>query len=239
MVKCNENRKLTTNMTNTAVKVQSLTKTYNDGKIETRVLKGIDCEIQTGEFVAIMGKSGAGKSTFLYQLGLLDNPSSGDIWLEGVKVSDMSDAERQSFRLTELGYVFQDYALLPELSSLENVALPLLMKGESFKNSKIIAQTFLEKVGMKGKERNLPSELSGGQQQRVSIARAVAHSPKILFADEPTANLDSFSGNQVMQLFKDLNRDGQTIVMVTHEEEYGKIADRIINLADGLIVDGH
>jgi putative ABC transport system ATP-binding protein len=226
-------------MTNTAVKVQNLTKTYNDGKIETRVLKGIDCEIQTGEFVAIMGKSGAGKSTFLYQLGLLDNPSSGDIWLEGVKVSDMTDAERQSFRLTELGYVFQDYALLPELSSLENVALPLLMKGESFKNAKIIAQTFLEKVGMKGKERNLPSELSGGQQQRVSIARAVAHSPKILFADEPTANLDSFSGNQVIQLFKDLNRDGQTIVMVTHEEEYGKIADRIINLADGLIVESH
>jgi putative ABC transport system ATP-binding protein len=226
-------------MTNTAVKVQNLTKTYNDGKIETRVLKGIDCDIQTGEFVAIMGKSGAGKSTFLYQLGLLDNPSSGDIWLEGVKVSDMTDAERQSFRLTELGYVFQDYALLPELSSLENVALPLLMKGESFKNAKIIAQTFLEKVGMKGKERNLPSELSGGQQQRVSIARAVAHSPKILFADEPTANLDSFSGNQVIQLFKDLNRDGQTIVMVTHEEEYGKIADRIINLADGLIVDSH
>jgi putative ABC transport system ATP-binding protein len=226
-------------MTNTAVKVQNLTKTYNDGKIETRVLKGIDCDIQTGEFVAIMGKSGAGKSTFLYQLGLLDNPSSGDIWLEGVKVSDMTDAERQSFRLTELGYVFQDYALLPELSSLENVALPLLMKGESFKNAKIIAQTFLEKVGMKGKERNLPSELSGGQQQRVSIARAVAHSPKILFADEPTANLDSFSGNQVIQLFKDLNRDGQTIVMVTHEEEYGKIADRIINLADGLIVESH
>lgn len=219
-----------------AVKTRGLTKTYDDGKIVTKVLKGIDIQIKTGEFVAIMGRSGAGKSTLLYQLGLLDTPTDGEIYLEGKKVSGLSEIKRSEFRLNELGYVFQDYALLPELSALENVALPLLMKGVSIKEAYKIADAVLIKVGMAGKENNLPSALSGGQQQRVSIARAVAHSPKILFADEPTANLDSFSGDQVMQLFKGLNKNGQTIVMVTHEEDYGKMADRIIELSDGLIV---
>jgi putative ABC transport system ATP-binding protein len=219
-----------------AIKVKYLKKEYHDGKITTRVLKGIDIEIQTGEFVAIMGKSGAGKSTLLYQLGLLDTASSGEIYLEGVKVSNMTESQRSKFRLEELGYVFQDYALLPELQAWENVALPDLMKGKSLDDAKKIAFEVLEKVGMKGKEKNLPSELSGGQQQRVSIARAVAHKPKILFADEPTANLDSESGSQVIKLFREINLQGQTIVMVTHEEEYGHAADRIVRLADGLIV---
>lgn len=219
-----------------AVKVKDLKKEYHDGKITTKVLKGIDLEIKTGEFVAIMGKSGAGKSTLLYQLGLLDTPSGGEIYLEDVKVSHMSDTERSRFRLEELGYVFQDYALLPELQAWENVALPDLMKGKSIEEAKKIAFEVLEKVGMQGKEKNLPSELSGGQQQRVSIARAVAHKPKILFADEPTANLDSASGKQVIELFRSINLQGQTIVMVTHEEEYGKAADKIIRLADGLII---
>lgn len=149
----------------------------------------------------------------------------------------MNEMQRADFRLNQLGYVFQDYALLPELNALENVALPLLMKGFSQKEAFKIADDVLIKVGMKGKEKNLPSELSGGQQQRVSVARAVAHNPKIVFADEPTANLDSFSGRQVIDLFRELNTQGQTIVMVTHEEEYGKAADRIIELSDGLVVE--
>jgi putative ABC transport system ATP-binding protein len=219
-----------------AVLTKGVTKNYTDGEVVTRVLKGIDLEIKKGEFVAIMGRSGAGKSTLLYQLGLLDTPTGGQIWLDGTEITGMSAKRRSEFRLTELGYVFQDYALLPELTALENVALPLLMKGVSQKKAYEIADEVLIKVGMQGKEGNLPSELSGGQQQRVSIARAVAHSPKILFADEPTANLDSYSSKQVVDLFIELNKQGQTIVMVTHEHEYGKMADRIIELSDGLII---
>lgn len=219
-----------------AVVVKNLTKDYNDGKTLTRVLKGIDLTIKKGEFVAIMGRSGAGKSTLLYQLGLLDTPTTGSIELMGKKVSDLNSPQRSFFRLNELGYIFQDYALLPELTSAENIILPLLMQGKSKPEALELAKIVMEKVGMQGKENNLPSELSGGQQQRVSVARAVVHNPHILFADEPTANLDSFSGLQVIELFKQLNKEGQTIVMVTHEEEYGKMADRIIQLSDGLIV---
>lgn len=219
-----------------AIKISDLRKTYDDGKVVTHVLKGLDMEIKEGEFVALMGRSGAGKSTLLYQLSLLDSPTSGNIYLFGEKTSHMDDKERADFRLNQLGYVFQDYALLPELSALENVALPLMMQGKSTKQAYKIADDVLIKVGLKGKENNLPSELSGGQQQRVSVARAVAHNPKIIFADEPTANLDSFSGKQVIELFRELNKDRQTIVMVTHEEEYGKAADRIIELSDGQIV---
>lgn len=223
-----------------AIKTVNLRKTYDDGKVVTHVLKGLDMDIREGEFVALMGRSGAGKSTLLYQLSLLDSPTGGEIWLFGEKASHMKSEERADFRLNQLGYVFQDYALLPELSALENVALPLLMKGLSRKQAYKIADEVIVKVGLKGKEKNLPSELSGGQQQRVSVARAVAHSPKVIFADEPTANLDSFSGKQVIELFRELNKAGQTIVMVTHEEEYGRLTDRIIELSDGQIVNhGH
>lgn len=219
-----------------AITTKDLRKEYSDGRNITKVLKGLDIEIKHGEFVAIMGKSGAGKSTLLYQLGLLDVPTSGKIYLLNRKVSNLNSPERSDFRLKELGFVFQDYALLPELNSLENVALPLLMKGFSQEDAYKKSEEVLKRVGMEGKERNLPSELSGGQQQRVSVARAVAHDPHIVFADEPTANLDSISGKMVVELFKQLNQEGQTIVMVTHEEDYGKIADRIIYLDDGNIV---
>lgn len=223
-------------MSTLAIKTTDLRKTYDDGKVVTHVLKGLDLEIHEGEFVALMGRSGAGKSTLLYQLSLLDSPTSGSIYLFGEKTTHMDDEERANFRLNQLGYVFQDYALLPELTALENVALPLMMQGKSTQEAYKIADEVLIKVGLKGKERNLPSELSGGQQQRVSVARAVAHNPKIVFADEPTANLDSFSGKQVIELFRELNKEGQTIVMVTHEAEYGRAADRIIELSDGQIV---
>jgi len=218
------------------IQVKNLTKTFKDGENETKVLKGIDFEAGSGEFIAIMGRSGAGKSTFLYQMSLLDEPTTGNIFIDGKDTSAMSIIEKTSFRLKELGYVFQDYALLPELTALENVALPLLMQGVSEKKAYSRATEHLVKVGLEKRLNNLPSKLSGGEQQRVSIARAIAHDPKILFADEPTANLDNESSRVIMEIFKDLHKEGQTIVMVTHEVEYSKYTERIVHLNDGKIV---
>ncbi|HRH26301.1 MAG TPA: ABC transporter ATP-binding protein [Candidatus Paceibacterota bacterium] len=218
------------------ISIKNLTKTYSSGNIETHVLKGIDFEVKQGEFVAIMGRSGAGKSTLLYQMSLLDHPTGGAIVLDGKNTEKMSQDERTTFRLMELGYVFQDYALMPELTAIENVMIPLLMQGSPKARASKIAEDALTKVGLGDKLYNLPSQLSGGQQQRVSIARAIAHGPKIIFADEPTANLDSESSRLIIDIFRDLNeRAGQTIIMVTHEEEYSKLAKRIVTLSDGLI----
>lgn len=204
--------------------------------METHVLKGIDFKIEGGEFVAIMGRSGAGKSTFMYQLSLLDDPSGGEIVIEGHDTHMMTTNEKMLFRLFRFGYVFQDYALLPELTALENVALPLLMQGKARKQAYAESQKSLERMKLGHRLKNLPSQLSGGEQQRVSIARAVAHAPKILFADEPTANLDNDSSRIVMDIFKELHKEGQTIIMVTHEEEYAKMAEKIVRLDDGKIV---
>jgi putative ABC transport system ATP-binding protein len=218
---------------NTIINARNIIKTFKNGMVETHVLKGIDIAIREGEFVAIMGKSGAGKSTLLYQLGLLDDPTSGEIEIDGSMVTTMSANQRTTFRLNELGYIFQDYALLPELTSIENVMVPLLMQGKTSQEAKHIAHASLARIGLAHRENNLPSQLSGGEQQRVSIARAVAHNPKILFADEPTANLDNESGEAVLQIFEDLHKQGQTIVMVTHEKEYTNFCDRIIQISDG------
>jgi putative ABC transport system ATP-binding protein len=219
------------------IEVNNLTKSFTDGTTITQVLKGVDFEVNEGEFVAIMGRSGAGKSTFLYQMSLLDKPTSGSIKLNGHLTDHMTSTEKTEYRLMELGYVFQDYSLLPELTALENIMVPLLMQGLSMKTSKNRAMEALASVNLEDRHGNLPSQLSGGEQQRVSIARAITHKPKILFADEPTANLDSFSSRLVMDIFKKLNKDdGLTIVMVTHEEEYGKMADRIVKLSDGMTV---
>ncbi|MFZ2151813.1 MAG: ABC transporter ATP-binding protein [Minisyncoccia bacterium] len=218
------------------ITVRNLVKIFQEGEVVTHVLKGVDLTIQTGEFVAIMGRSGAGKSTLLYQVSLLDHPSSGAVTIDEVEVTALSTTERTQYRLNNLGYVFQDYALIPELTAKENVALPLLMQGFSKEKAYKKALEVLASIGLADRANNLPSKLSGGQQQRVSIARAVAHDPKILFADEPTANLDSESGQMVMNLFQELHKKGQTIVMVTHEEEYGKLADRIVRLSDGQVV---
>lgn len=223
--------------TTSIIEVTNITKSFTDGDTVTQVLKGLDLTVLRGEFVAIMGRSGAGKSTFLYQLSLLDTPTSGLIKLDGRVVSDFSMAEKTKFRLHELGYVFQDYSLLPELTALENIMVPLLMQGITKKAAKKRAEEVLESVNLLNRAGNLPAELSGGEQQRVSIARAITHKPKIIFADEPTANLDTFSSKLVMDIFKKLNKEeGMTIVMVTHEEDYGKMADRIVKLSDGLIV---
>jgi putative ABC transport system ATP-binding protein len=222
----------------TIIEVKNLTKSFVDGAVVSRVLKGLDLVVHEGEFVAIMGRSGAGKSTFLYQVSLLDNPTGGSIKLNGRLVDNLSNEEKTKFRLHELGYVFQDYSLLPELTALENIMVPLLMQGISMPVAKSRAMEALGSVNLANRSGNLPSELSGGEQQRVSIARAITHKPKILFADEPTANLDSFSSRLVMDIFKKLNKEDKlTIVMVTHEEEYGKMADRIVRLADGQIVN--
>ncbi|MBI4118316.1 MAG: ABC transporter ATP-binding protein [Parcubacteria group bacterium] len=218
------------------IKTTKLTKSFKNGDIETHVLKGIDFEVKQGEFLAIMGRSGAGKSTFLYQLSLLDDPTDGEILIEGEKAHTMTPKEKSRIRLHKFGYVFQDYALLPELSALENVALPLLMQGHTTGEAYEKSKESLERLGLGHRLRNLPSQLSGGEQQRVSIARAVAHRPKILFVDEPTANLDNESSRVVMKAFKDLHKnEGQTIIMVTHEEEFAKEAERIIRIDNGRI----
>jgi putative ABC transport system ATP-binding protein len=218
------------------LKVKNLKKSFKNGDIETQVLKGIDFEAKKGEFIAIMGRSGAGKSTFMYQMSLLDEPSSGQIYIDGVEVHNMSEREKMAFRLAKFGYVFQDYALLPELTAVENVALPLIMENISEEESMKMATDALTLVNLGKRLNNLPSQLSGGEQQRVSISRAIAHRPEILFADEPTANLDSESSKIVMDIFKELHKQGQTIIMVTHEEEYGRMAERIVRLDDGRIV---
>jgi putative ABC transport system ATP-binding protein len=218
------------------IQVKNITKTFKNGDVETRVLKGIDVEIKSGEFVAIMGKSGAGKSTLMYQMSLLDHPTTGEIIIDGHNVTNLSHDERTKFRLDNLGYIFQDYALVPELTAIENIMVPLLMQGKSDEEAVRIAKGSLEKIGLSHREDNLPSQLSGGEQQRVSIARAVAHNPKIIFADEPTANLDNVSSQSVMDIFKSLHAQGQTIVMVTHEKEYTVHCDRIIHISDGQVL---
>jgi putative ABC transport system ATP-binding protein len=218
------------------ISVSNLTRTYEVGPAKINALKGISFFVKKGEFLSITGKSGSGKSTLLYQLGLLDRPTSGIVKIADVDVSSMDEESRSYFRLRELGYIFQDYALLPTLTTLENVMLPLLMQGMSKVDAEIKSKNALERVGLGDKLKNLPSQLSGGQQQRVSIARAIGHDPEILFADEPTANLDSETSLNVLQAFIKLHEEGQTIIMVTHEKDYAEMTDRIITLADGQIV---
>ncbi len=218
------------------IEAKNITKKFKIGTAETTILKGVNLTVDSGEFVSIMGRSGAGKSTLLYQLGLLDHQNDGVITINGVNTTNLSSNQRVHFRLMELGYVFQDYAILPELTAVENTMVPLLMQGYSQKQAKKIALEALEKMGLEHKKDNVPGQLSGGEQQRVSIARAIAHKPKILFADEPTANLDSETGLAVIKIFLELHKEGQTIIMVTHEPEYGNMTERIIRLSDGQII---
>jgi len=218
------------------IEIKNLVKTFKDGPKETRVLKSIDLSVKDGEFIAIMGRSGAGKSTLLYQISLLDEPTSGHIHINGKETHEMSEHEKMLFRLAEFGYVFQDYALLPELTALENVALPLYMQGASRAAAEEKASAALARVGLGTRLNNLPSQLSGGEQQRVSISRAIAHTPDVLFADEPTANLDKESSATVMDIFKELHAGGQTIIMVTHEDEFAAFAERVIKIDDGRII---
>ena len=218
-----------------AIEAKDIIKNFGSGELLARVLKGITLDIERGEFVGLMGKSGAGKSTLLYQLSLLDKPTSGEVKLFDKEVAKFNQVERTDFRLENLGYIFQDYALVPELTSYENVALPLMMMGwDDEKINGAVCGT-LERLGLKEKWDSVPSKLSGGQQQRVSIARAVAKNPSILFADEPTANLDNASSKDVIEALQKLHEEGQTIVMVTHEHDYTKYCNRVLWMDDGLI----
>ena len=217
------------------IQVRNLSKLYGQSVTAIHALKGVDIRVEPGEFVAIMGRSGSGKSTLLHLLGLLDMPTGGDIRIEGVDVLKLSDAERARFRLEKLGYVFQEYSLLAELTALENVYLPALCLSRE-KNYRGKAIEMLETVGLGRRITHYPSELSGGEQQRVAIARALINEPRILFADEPTANLDAASARVVLELFKKVNKErGQTIVMVTHEPEDQKYVSKVIWLKDGLV----
>lgn len=221
---------------NPIISVKNLVKIFTDGTADMVVLKNISLDIMKGEFVAIMGRSGAGKSTLLYQLSLLDTPTKGSIIIEGQYVSLFDQEEKTDFRLRKLGYVFQDYSLVPELTAAENIMVPLLMQGFPSERAYMLAKSSLAQVGLGHKADTVPAKLSGGEQQRVSIARAITHKPVILFADEPTANLDSVSSETVMRIFETLSKEsGLTIVMVTHEEDFGKRADRIVKLADGVL----
>jgi ABC-type antimicrobial peptide transport system, ATPase component len=218
------------------IETKDVTRTFWMGEVEVRALRGVSLKIKRGEFVAIMGSSGSGKSTFLNQLGLLDIPTSGAVIIDSVDTSKMSEKEKGNFRLHNLGYVFQDYALLPELSAIENVYLPLMMQGKSKEECQNAASAVLIAVGLEDRLNQFPSKMSGGQQQRVSIARALAHKPRVLFADEPCANLDSVASKQILELFKKFNEtEEQTIVMVTHEDWHMKYVDRVIRLKDGVL----
>ncbi len=223
-------------MANPILQTKGLERTFKNGEIVTRVLKGIDFSAERGEWVAIMGRSGAGKSTFMYLMSLLDEPTGGSILIDGREAGNMNEREKVQCRLTKFGYVFQDYALLPELTAAENVGLPLMMERYPKERAEELAHKALTEVNLGHRPDNLPSQLSGGEQQRVSIARAIAERPEILFADEPTANLDRESSAVVMEIFKKLHAAGQTIIMVTHEEEYAKLAQRIVRLDDGKVV---
>ncbi len=217
------------------ISVENLHKIYGHGSAAAHALKGIDLEIEAGEFVAIMGRSGSGKSTLLHILGLLDVPTSGSIFIDQKNVLNLTEGEKTGFRLEKLGYVFQEYSLLSELTILENVYVPAVCLDRENDHRKR-ASELLEIVGLGDRLKHYPNEVSGGEQQRASIARALINRPIILFADEPTASLDMASAKVVFELFKKLNIEmGQTIVMVTHEPEDEKYVDRVIWLRDGLV----
>lgn len=217
------------------IEVKNLVKTY-EGKVPTHALKDINFSMEKGEFVALMGRSGSGKSTLLHQLGLLDIPTKGEVIMDGKNLLSLSEDQKSEFRLEKLGYVFQSYALLPELTALESVYLPLMLSNVDKKEYIKKASEMLDMVGLGDRLHHLPKEMSGGEQQRVAIARALVNNPMILFADEPTANLDSESSKVILELFKKLNKEiGQTIIMVTHEPDDKKYVDRVILLKDGII----
>jgi putative ABC transport system ATP-binding protein len=219
------------------LRLEGVTKVFLTDEVETHALSGIHLEIQKGEYISIAGPSGCGKSTLLSILGLLDSPSDGNYMLNGKSVADLGLAERARIRNREVGFIFQSFNLIGDLSVYENVELPLTYRGLRSAERRNRVREALERVGMAHREKHLPSQLSGGQQQRVAVARAVAGDPAILLADEPTGNLDSTNGEAVMELLRELHKQGATICMVTHDPRYAAVADRQVHLFDGRVVD--
>jgi putative ABC transport system ATP-binding protein len=219
------------------IRLENLSKVFYTDEVETHALAGIHLEIQKGDYVAIAGPSGCGKSTLLSILGLLDSPTDGHYELNGKAVQDLDLAQRARIRNREIGFIFQSFNLIGDLTVFENVELPLTYRGMRAAERRERSQKALERVGMGHRAKHLPSQLSGGQQQRVAVARALVGEPSILLADEPTGNLDSRNGDAVMELLRDLHRNGSTICMVTHDPRFARHADRTVHLFDGRVVD--
>ncbi len=217
------------------IRIENLTRFYQMGDTEVRALAGVSLQVQHNEYIAIMGPSGSGKSTLMNMIGCLDTPSSGEYILNGNRVSQMDDSDLAEVRNREIGFVFQTFNLLPRTSCLANVELPLIYAGVKASDRKYRALEVLDKVGLGDRVDHKPNELSGGQRQRVAIARALVNSPSILLADEPTGNLDSKTGVEIMLLFEELYKAGNTIILVTHENEIAEYARRIVRLRDGLV----
>jgi len=224
-----------TPLPNIVILTHKLTRDYDMGGEVVRALRGVNIQIQKNEFVAVMGPSGSGKSTLMNLIGCLDTPTSGEYWLNSQQVSDLTDDQLARIRNKEIGFVFQTFNLLPRADALHNVELPLIYAGLSAKARRAQAARALERVGLADRMSHKPNELSGGQRQRVAIARALVNEPSILLADEPTGNLDSATGEEIMRVFDDLHRQGQTIVLVTHERDIAAHSRRQIHLRDGLI----
>ena len=215
--------------------LEEVTKTYHMGTVTLNALQGITVHVEPGEYIAIMGPSGCGKSTLLNVLGCLDRPTSGTYLLGGDDVSLMDDDELSDIRGTRLGFIFQSYNLIQQLNVIENIEVPLYYQGLPAEESRAIATVFAERVGLGDRLYHKPFELSGGQQQRVGIARALVNDPLVILADEPTGNLDSHSGTEILALFDELNRAGKTMIMVTHDDQIGQRAQRVIRLRDGCV----
>lgn len=220
------------------IHVFDLKKVYQMGEVEVRALDGVNMKIKKGDFVSVMGPSGSGKTTLLNMIGALDNPSSGAVFVNGINVAHMDDEQQTFLRLRNIGFIFQFYNLVPVLTAYENVELPLVFAEEPEENRRKKATKFLELVGLGKKIDHLPAEMSGGEQQRVAIARSLANGPALVIADEPTGELDTKMGREIVDILHDLNKElNQTILMVTHDPTIGKLADRLLRMRDGKIVD--
>jgi putative ABC transport system ATP-binding protein len=221
------------------IQMKAIKKIYSTGKVDVEALRGIDLDVDRNEFISIMGPSGSGKSTLMNIIGCLDTPTSGEYYLEGEKVQTLTPNQLAEIRNQKVGFVFQNFNLLPYATALGNVEVPLIFKGVSSRKRRKRAEELLDKVGLKDRMDHKPTELSGGEMQRVSIARALANQPSIILADEPTGNLDSVSGKEIVDLFEDLCKQGHTIVVITHDQEISGRTKRIIKLRDGMVVDGY